>query len=106
MREKPTNNDKEDEEVKKEEENKFKAFTGKGYMLEDTNKPQEINQDDDDMKKAMELSMNEFISYLEKQLPKEPEQEGAGSFNFKFRYQELSYSRRFNPTDSIRVILT
>lgn len=56
------------------------------------------------MKQAMELSMNDFISDLEKHLPNEPGEKDS-NYSLVFRYEGKSLSRRFNPTDKIRVIL-
>lgn len=95
-------NENDEEETKKEDENKFKPFQGKGYTIEESRKNETIIEDDE-MKQAMELSMNEFIQNLERQLPNEPAENDSNAYNLVFRYDGNSFSRRFRGSDYIRV---
>jgi hypothetical protein len=95
-------------EEKKEEENKFKAFTGKGYVLDEGDKrmiPGTNLKDfeDDEMKQAYELSLHEFIKDLQTQLPIEPNPEDQNSYNIKFTYDGKSFMRRFGEENKIHV---
>lgn len=62
-----------------------------------------MDQLDDEMKQVMELSMNEFISGLEKSLPPEPKEGSPDAYNIQFRYDASTFTRRFNGDDYIRV---
>ena len=93
----------EDEEKKKEEENKFKAFQGKGYTFEDSKPQQQTGPMDEELKQAMELSMNEYVIDLERRIPKEPAENDPNAYNINFRYEGNVFIRRFNAGDLIRV---
>jgi hypothetical protein len=92
------------EEKKKEDEeekNKFKAFTGKGTVLNEsknTNVPQGF--EDEDMKAAYELSLQEFIKDVNDHLPPEP-QNDPNAYNIMFKFGDQSFSRFFNEIDKV-----
>jgi hypothetical protein len=92
----------EEEENKKEEENKFKPFQGKGYVIDQPIQKEAIIEDDE-IKQAMELSMNDFIQSLEMQLPKEPLETDPNAYNIVFKYDSQNFTRRFNGNNYIRV---
>lgn len=92
-----------EKEEKKEDENKFKAFAGKGYTLETPSKFQTNNFDgDEEMKQAYELSLQEYINDLENYLPKEPEANNE-TYNIVFKYSDKTFSRKFQSEDKINV---
>jgi hypothetical protein len=97
------NQNEEDEENKKEEENKFKPFQGKGYTIDQPIQKEALIEDDE-IKQAMELSMNDFIQSLEMQLPKEPLETDPNAYNIIFRYDSHSFTRRFSGNNYIRVL--
>lgn len=104
---------KKDESIedKKEEENKFKAFTGKGYVLDDheeNNKSVKNNIkdfEDDEMKQAYELSLLEFIKDLQSQVPSEPNDDDQNAYNIKIVCDGKSFMRRFKEENKISVII-
>lgn len=86
-----------------EQDNKFKAFQGKGVSLNENeiklnNKFDHI--DDDEMKMAMQMSLDIYVSDLENQLPKEPS-ENEDCFTIMLRYEEHQLQRRFNGDNTI-----
>ena len=101
---------REEEKKKKEEEEakKFKPFTGQGYMIDD---PQNYGQhtldnfddEDDDVKRIMKLSLEEFAKNAAKSLPPEPQ---SGGYTFIISCNGKTYKRNFNGTDKIRHIVT
>ena len=98
--------EREMEQKKKEEEEakKFKAFSGKGYTLDEHVLDAELGyeDEDDEMKQAMKLSLEEFARSTLKQLPPEPKE---GGFNIIVSYNGKSYTRRFNDNDKIKHII-
>jgi hypothetical protein len=96
------NEDEGEGEEKKEEENKFKPFQGKGHMI-DQPVQKEALIEDDEIKQAMELSMNDFVQSLEVQLPKEPLETDPNAYNIIFKYDSHNFTRRFYGNNHIRV---
>ena len=103
--------DKEGKEGKEtKEEKKFNAFTGKGVTLCDngnsTNNSNNIipsQFEDDEMKQAYELSLDEYIKDIVADIPKEPADNCKESFNIILKYSDKAFSRRFASTDKINV---
>ncbi len=102
---------REEEQKKKEEEEakKFKPFTGKGYMVDENNNYGSHalddfgDEEDDEVKKIMKLSLEEYAKNAAKSLPPEPEKGGYCimiNFNGKF------FRRNFNETDKVGHIVT
>ena len=97
--------EREMEQKKKEEEaKKFKAFTGKGYSVDEEHVLDvELHDDEDDeMEQAMKLSLEEFAKSTLKELPPEPKE---GGFNIIVSYNGKSFWRRFNDNDKIKHII-
>ena len=98
--------EKEMEQKKKEEEEskKFKAFSGKGYTVDEHALDAGLNdeEEDDEMKQAMKLSLDEFAQSTLKELPPEPKD---GGFNIIVSYNGKNFSRRFNDNDKIKHII-
>jgi len=93
------------EEVSKEEEKKFNAFTGKGIKLSDeepSSKPH-FNVDDEDLKMAFEMSMDEHLKDLQNNLPKEPSEGDPDGCNIVLKYGDKTFNRRFSKNDKIYV---
>jgi ataxin-3 len=100
---------REEEQKKKEEEEakKFKPFSGQGYMV-DSN--QNYNQhildnfedEDDEVKRIMKLSLEEYARNAAKSLPPEPEK---GGYSIMINYNGKYYKRNFNGTDKIKHIV-
>jgi len=57
---------------------------------------------DDDFKQAMEMSMNEFVSGLEKGMPKEPNEGDPSAYKIAFRCESQTFSRIFASNDLIK----
>lgn len=97
------NKDKENKEKDNGKEDKddgtFKAFQGKGTVLDDGHAFDDFGDEDadDEMKKVMEMSLNSALDDLKKDLPREPEDSDKSTniFTIVFRYQEKSFQRRF-----------
>ena len=101
---------REEEQKKKEEEEakKFKPFTGQGYMVDGSqnNQPHALDNfddEDDDFKKVMKLSLEEFAQNSAKSLPPEP---STGGYSLMINFNNKFYKRRFNETDKIGHIVT
>jgi hypothetical protein len=96
----------EGEDKKKEEENKFKPFTGKGVVLDDKLNKNDKNEfeGDQDMKQAYELSLMEYVKDLENNLPKEPDANDGSSYNIAVRLGDNVFARRWNGGDTVLVI--
>ena len=92
---------------KKEIENKFKAFTGKGYVIsEDKKQSSNIilrDFEDDEMKHAYELSLMEYVKDLRIIIPLEPNPDDIDAYNIKFICNEKSFTRRFSGENRINV---
>jgi ataxin-3 len=102
---KSKNGDKDEEENK----NKFKPFTGKGYIIDNqyaNDIKQIVNYDDEDeeMKQAYKLSLIEYSEQLKRQLPQEPKNENS-TFNISINYNGKIFSRKFNSYDKIGDII-
>jgi hypothetical protein len=88
------------EEKEKEDDNKFKPFSGKGYQMSETkDNKNELLEGDDEMKQAYELSLQEYLSEVEKILPEEP-QDG---YNIILKYNDNTFSRKFREDNRICV---
>jgi len=102
---KKNNNKKDSEkEEKKENENKFNAFCGNGIKLnqEDNNNSNNELFEDDEFKKAYQLSLEEYILDLNKNLPAEPSDDDF--FNIIFKNGNQTFSRKFSSDNKIKVI--
>ncbi len=102
-----TNIDSKKEE--EEDKSKFKAFGGKGYVLEDSNVSHPVKHtmdlSDPEMKQAYELSLQEFLINLRLNLPVQPAEDDTTAYNIKFVINEKSFSRRFNQSNRINVFV-
>ena len=99
---------REEEQKKKEEEEakKFKPFTGKGYVIDDSEQHALDNfddEEDDEVKKIMKLSLEEFAKNAAKNLPPEPEK---GGYCIMVNYNGKFFRRNFNETDKVGHIVT
>ena len=66
----------------------------------------QYNCEYDDIKKAMEFSVNETINAMKKNLPDEPtENKPFLTIHFIQKDTEKIFSRKFNPNDKIKVKL-
>lgn len=97
----------EDERKRKEEEEKqkFQPFSGQGFQVDQyydqfysQNQGHEQYENDDEMKLAMQLSLQSTIDDIRRTLPPEPK---TGGFFIKINYEDKSFSRRFNDDDTI-----
>lgn len=101
--------EREEEQKKKEEEEakKFKPFTGLGYTVDSGHiLDQDLNNyedEDDDIKRAMKLSLQEFVENAKRNLPQEPEK---GGYSIMVNYNGKFYKRNFNGTDKVGDIVT
>ena len=101
--------EREEEQKKKEEEEakKFKPFTGLGYTVDSGHiLDQDLNNyedEDDDIKRAMKLSLQEFAENAKRNLPPEPEK---GGYSIMVNYNGKFYKRNFNGTDKVGDIVT
>ena len=103
---KKNNISKDEKSQPKEEEKKFNAFTGKGTCLSND---QIVNQipsqfEDDEMKQAYQLSLEEYIIDLSSHIPKEP-QSDEDSLNIMIKYIDQTFTRKFSAEDKIFVFL-
>ena len=95
------------ENVEEEEDkNKFKAFTGKGYVIDSqyTNDIKKINNyedEDEEMKQAYQLSLIEYSEQLKKEIPPEPNE----GYSISINYNGKIFARKFNSTDKIGDII-
>ena len=101
---------REEEKKKKEEEEakKFKPFSGTGYMVDSGHNYQDhildnFDDEDDDVKRIMKLSLEEYAKNAAKSLPPEPEK---GGYSLMINYNGKYYKRNFNGTDKIKHIVT
>ena len=100
--------EREEEQKKKEEEEakKFKPFTGKGYMVDQPHvldEGLEDDDEDDEIKKVMKLSLQEYAENALKSLPPEPEK---GGYSIMVNYNGKFFKRNFNEDDKIEHIVT
>ena len=101
--------EREEEQKKKEEEEakKFKPFTGQGYAVDSGHiLDQDLDNygdEDDDIKKAMQLSLKEFSDNALRSLPPEPEK---GGFSIMVNYNGKFFKRNFNGEDKVKDIIT
>jgi len=85
-----------------EKDNKFKAFQGKGTSLLDDDHNKNEQYDDEEMKQAMEMSLNIYIDEILSKLSKEPEENDKESYQITFRFEDKLFSRRFLSNTTIR----
>ena len=101
--------EREEEQKKKEEEEakKFKAFSGQGYTVDSNHVLDQdldnFGDEDDEIKQAMKLSLQEFAENAIKNLPPEPEQ---GGFSIMVNYNGKFFNRKFNDYDKVGHIVT
>jgi hypothetical protein len=90
-----------DEKEKEEDKNKFKAFTGKGYSMDEgIDKTQNNFESDPDLKKAFEESMSVFLDSIA--IPPEPK-DGEEAYNVVLKYNDVTLNRKFGPENTISV---
>ena len=92
----------------KEEEKKFNAFSGKGVTLCDSEVKTKLQTDasqfeDDEMKQAYEMSLDEYVKEVFSNLPKEPVEGDNEAYNIILKYSDKTFSRRFRCSDMIYV---
>ena len=100
--------EREEEQKKKEEEEakKFKPFSGQGYTVDTHVLDQDLDNygdEDDEIKQAMKLSLQEFAENAKKSLPPEPEK---GGFSIMVNYNGKFFKRNFNDNDKVGHIVT
>jgi hypothetical protein len=91
-----------------------KPFQGKGVSIgtesitkqkaaaSKKGKSSKINNDEDEqLKLALEVSINSFVSNLQKIIPQEPKEGAANSIDVKIRIDGTEFKRRFDIYDSI-----
>jgi ataxin-3 len=103
---KKINKDKENQvQSQKEDEKKFNAFSGKGTCISNEDVINKIPSqfEDDEMKQAYQLSLDEYILDLQSHLPKEPEKEDE-IYNIMIKYSDQTFNRKFSINDKIYVI--
>ena len=99
---------REEEQKKKEEEEakKFKPFSGTGYMVDGSHQHELDNfgnEEDDEVKRIMKLSLEEYAKNTAKNLPPEPEK---GGYSIMVNFNGKYYKRNFNETDKVGHIIT
>ena len=101
---------REEEKKKKEEEEakKFKPFSGTGYRVDQSQNDRQheldnFEDEDDEVKKIMKLSLEEYAKNAAKNLPPEPEK---GGYSIMVNYNGKYYKRNFNETDKVGHIVT
>jgi len=97
------NVEKESEKEKEENDGKFKAFTGKGVSLEENYSNYyggEEEIEDEEMKKAIQMSLEITMMDLEKLIPVEPSTNEDG-YNIIFKINDLTLQRRFKAENTI-----
>ena len=99
--------EKEEEERRKkeEEDKKFKPFSGKGHILDSqfaVNKEENYEEEDEEIKKIMKLSLEEYAQNTQKSLPPEP---ASGGYSIMVNYNGKIFKRNFNDNDKVRHIV-
>lgn len=91
---------------KKKESEKKDYFKGKGISLnDDYGKLNNLDDDmDEEMKQAMEMSMSIYLSELENELPKRPDEENNSAVNITFCFNDIIFTGRFFPNTKISSI--
>lgn len=74
----------------------FKPFSGNNCVLEVNN-----SKTDDDLKQAIDMSLNIYLEENKRYLNKEPLDNDASAYDITFRYKDIKFSRKFNEYDSI-----
>jgi ataxin-3 len=101
--------EREEKQKKKEEEekNKFKAFSGQGYLVDNQHVLDQdlanFGDEDDEIKQVMKLSLQEYAQNAARNLPPEPEK---GGYYIMVNYNGQFFKRRFNDTDKVGDIVT
>ena len=101
--------EREEKQKKKEEEekNKFKAFSGQGYLVDNQHALDQdlanFGDEDDEIKQVMKLSLQEYAQNAARNLPPEPEK---GGYYIMVNYNGQFFKRRFNDTDKVGDIVT
>ena len=101
--------EREEEQKKKEEEEarKFKPFSGQGYTVDSTHVLDQdlynYGDEDDEIKRVMKISLQEFAENAIKNLPPEPEK---GGFSIMINYNGKFFKRKFNDNDKVGHIIT
>lgn len=93
-------------ETEKPEEKVFNAFSGKGVALCDSEVKNNLISsqfEDDEMKQAYELSLDEYLKEIKSSLPSEPLENDSEVCNIVLKYEDKTFSRRFKITDKIYV---
>lgn len=100
------NNVKKDDatEKEKEDDKKFKAFQGQGVSLSDYNNMVVDEELDEETRKAIEMSLNDYIGQVFKNIKKEPDENDPECYTIIFKIEDKTFTRRFNPHDTIGVI--
>lgn len=101
------NNGKKEENKKDEKEDaaKFKAFQGQGVSLHDDHLHNNFadNDLDEETRKAIEMSLNDYMGNIEKNIKKEPEENDPDCYAISFKTSDETFTRRFYPDDIIGV---
>lgn len=101
---KSNNNKKEDGKKDEKEDAKFKAFQGQGVSLHDDHHNNFFDNDlDEETRKAIEMSLNDYMGSIEKNIKKEPEENDPECYTISFKTADQTFTRRFYPDDTIRV---
>jgi ataxin-3 len=96
---------KEDGKKDEKEDAKFKAFQGQGVSLYDEPHNNFENDLDEETRKAIEMSLNDYMGSIEKNIKKEPEENDPDCYTISFKTADQTFTRRFYPNDTIRVII-
>lgn len=100
------NNEKNKNKNKEKEKEKVDYFKGKGVSINnDSGKLNNLDDDmDDEMKIAMEMSMSIYLSELDNELPKIPNDEDNNAVNITFCFNDMVFTRRVSPNTKISQI--
>jgi len=96
---------KEDGKKDEKEDGKFKAFQGQGVSLHDEHHNNFENDLDEETRKAIEMSLNDYMGSIEKNIKKEPEENDPDCYTISFKTADQTFTRRFYPDDTIKVII-
>lgn len=96
-------NQTDDNQEKKEDDKKFKAFQGKGISFNDNENPSDHQDMDEETRKAIEMSLQEYMGQMEKNIKKEPNENDPNCFEISFKTEDKTLTRRFFPDDTIGV---
>ncbi len=93
-------NPKKDE---KEDDKKFKPFEGKGISLEDNYYNNLHDELDEETRLAIEMSLNDYMTGIEKNIKKEPEENDPNCYTISFNTGDNNFTRRFFGDNTIGV---